>query len=40
MRLVRAGDHATLELRADYRLRVAGRARPGSGPAVTLVARH
>lgn len=27
---------ATVRLAADYRLRVAGRARPGSGPAVSL----
>ncbi|MBV9839966.1 MAG: hypothetical protein JOY99_00265 [Sphingomonadaceae bacterium] len=28
-------DHATLTIAADYRVRVAGRARPGSGPAIT-----
>lgn len=38
--LTRRIGAGSVELRADYRVRVAGDAAPGSGPAVTVVARY
>lgn len=35
----RIGADATIELRAEYRVRIAGDAAPGSGPAVTVATR-